>query len=38
MLDSSDPAKVLQKFYPLHTFAYSVLWRHSTVVAKKPTP
>jgi len=35
MLDRIDPAKVLQKFYPQHTFAYSVLWRHSTVVARK---
>jgi len=35
MLDSIDPAKVLQKFYPPHTIAYSILWRHSTIVANK---
>ncbi|MFN2257842.1 MAG: HDIG domain-containing metalloprotein, partial [Desulfuromonadaceae bacterium] len=35
MLSSNDPVEILHKFYPLHTFAYSILWRHSTAVAQK---
>lgn len=35
ILDFIDPTEILQKFYPKHTYAYSVLWRHSNIVAKK---
>ncbi|MGM0415465.1 MAG: HD domain-containing protein [Thermodesulfobacteriota bacterium] len=35
MLGSVDPAKILQKFYPTHSFVYSILWRHSAAVARK---
>ncbi|MDY0211384.1 MAG: HDIG domain-containing protein [Desulfuromonadaceae bacterium] len=34
-MDVLDPEGLLQKYYPTHTFAYSILWQHSTAVAMK---
>lgn len=34
-MNALDPTDLLQKYYPTHTFAYSILWQHCTVVALK---
>jgi len=34
-LDVINPVALLQKYYPNHSFAYSILWQHSAAVALK---
>lgn len=34
-MHSIDPKTIFQKFYPTHSLAYSILWRHSIAVAQK---
>ncbi|MGC9518550.1 MAG: HD domain-containing protein [Desulfuromonadaceae bacterium] len=31
----TDPAELIRRFYPCHSLAYAILWRHSNAVARK---